>query len=142
MRTDTLLKRDSNTGVFLWKLRNFKITLFYRTPPVAASRSLALTINEKRIKAHKQRVLCQIIYLLCTWLITNNETLIVSLGNKTKNSSCYSWNFLHIMFAFHINVFFYKKHFYKKMNLKNPKMLRKSPASNAWPSIFKNADFC
>ena len=34
----TLLKRDSNTGVFLWNLLNFLgTTFFYRTPPVAAS---------------------------------------------------------------------------------------------------------
>ena len=31
--------------------------------------------------------------------------------------------------------FFNKKHFYKKMSLKNPQ------ASNAWAAIFKNADF-
>ena len=30
----TLLKRDSNTGVFQWILRNFKNTFFHRTPPV------------------------------------------------------------------------------------------------------------
>ena len=36
-RTSTLLKRDSNTGVFLWILRNFKKQLFHRTPPLAAS---------------------------------------------------------------------------------------------------------
>ena len=36
----------------------------------------------------------------------------------------------------------YKKNVYKKMSLKNlKKMLRKSPASNAWASILKNADF-
>ena len=33
----TLLKRDSDTGVFLWNLQNFYEHLFYRTPPVAAS---------------------------------------------------------------------------------------------------------
>ena len=34
----TLLKRDSNTGVFLWNLLNsLGTTFFYRTPPVAAS---------------------------------------------------------------------------------------------------------
>ena len=36
-RSSTLLKRDSNTGVFLWMLRNFYEQLFYRTPPLAAS---------------------------------------------------------------------------------------------------------
>ena len=46
---------------------------------------------------------------------------------------------------------FYKKNIYKKMSLKNPKTLRcyenlkkmlgKSPASNAWATIFKEADF-
>ena len=44
-----------------------------------------------------------------------------------------------------IYVFFCKENFYKKMSLKNPKnfkkMLRKSPASNVWAAIFKNADF-
>ena len=36
----------------------------------------------------------------------------------------------------------YKKNVYKKMSLKNlKKMLRKSPASNAWASILKNSDF-
>ena len=32
-----LLKRDSNTGVFLWILQHFKNSLFYRTLSVAAS---------------------------------------------------------------------------------------------------------
>ena len=36
-RPATLLKRDPNTGVFLWNLQYFKEHLFYRTPPVAAS---------------------------------------------------------------------------------------------------------
>ena len=31
----TLLKRDSNTGVFLWYCKIFKSSFFYRTPPVA-----------------------------------------------------------------------------------------------------------
>ena len=31
-----LLKRDSNTGVFLWNLRNFSEQLFYGTPPMTA----------------------------------------------------------------------------------------------------------
>ena len=33
----TLLKRDSNTDVFLWNLRNFLKNLFYKTPRVVAS---------------------------------------------------------------------------------------------------------
>ena len=33
----TLLKRNSNRYVFLRILRKFKVQLFYRTPPVAAS---------------------------------------------------------------------------------------------------------
>ena len=36
-RPATLLKRDSNTGVFLWSLRHFYNTFFYKTLPVAAS---------------------------------------------------------------------------------------------------------
>ena len=36
---------------------------------------------------------------------------------------------------------FYKKNIYKKMSLKNPKTLRKSPASNALAAIFKNIRF-
>ena len=36
-RPATLLKRDSNIGVFLRILRTFKEQLFYRTPPLAAS---------------------------------------------------------------------------------------------------------
>ena len=36
-RPATLLKTDSNTGIFLWYLRTFKEHIFYRTPPVAAS---------------------------------------------------------------------------------------------------------
>ena len=34
IRTAALLKRDSNTGVFLWNLRNVKNNFFHRTPPV------------------------------------------------------------------------------------------------------------
>ena len=44
-----------------------------------------------------------------------------------------------------VHVFLYKKNFYTTMSLKNPKnlrkMLRKSPAWNAWAAIFKNPDF-
>ena len=36
-KTATLLKRDSNTCVFLWILQIFRNSLFYRTPAVAAS---------------------------------------------------------------------------------------------------------
>ena len=35
-----LLKRDSNTGVFLWILQTFWEQLFYRTPATAASEGL------------------------------------------------------------------------------------------------------
>ena len=34
-RAETLLKRDSNTGVFMWILQNFYEQLFYRIPLVA-----------------------------------------------------------------------------------------------------------
>ena len=34
-RPATLLKRESNTGVFLWMLQNFKNSFLYRTPLVA-----------------------------------------------------------------------------------------------------------
>ena len=41
--------------------------------------------------------------------------------------------------------FLYKKNFYKEMSVKDlqnlKKLLRKSPASNAWAAIFKNSDF-
>ena len=38
LRSTTLLKKDSGTGVFLQILRKFlSITFFYRKPPVAAS---------------------------------------------------------------------------------------------------------
>ena len=36
-RPATLIKRVSNTGAFLWNLRNFWEHLFYRAPPVAVS---------------------------------------------------------------------------------------------------------
>ena len=37
LNSKTLSKRDSNTGVFLWNLRNFSEHLFYGTPLMAAS---------------------------------------------------------------------------------------------------------
>ena len=37
LRPAILLKRDFNTGVFLWNLEIFKNTFSYRRPPVAAS---------------------------------------------------------------------------------------------------------
>ena len=40
----TLLKRDSNTGVFLWILRNF-----YRTPSVASSDIVLIWISDFHI---------------------------------------------------------------------------------------------
>ena len=36
--TGSGLKRDSNTGVFMWTLRSFYEQRFYRTPPAVASR--------------------------------------------------------------------------------------------------------
>ena len=45
-RSATLLKRDPSTGVFLWNLRNFQNTFFYRTPPVAASALLTLLLKK------------------------------------------------------------------------------------------------
>ena len=36
-RPSILLKRDSNTGVFLWILRIFWVRVFYRTPLLATS---------------------------------------------------------------------------------------------------------
>ena len=39
-RPATLLKRHSNTGVFLWNCKSFKNTFFYRTPLVAASEQI------------------------------------------------------------------------------------------------------
>ena len=37
LRPAFLFKRDSDTGVFLWILRNFQEHIFYWTPPVTAS---------------------------------------------------------------------------------------------------------
>ena len=44
LRPAILLRRNSNTGVFLWILQSFKYTFFHRTPPVAAS----VTTKSKR----------------------------------------------------------------------------------------------
>ena len=38
LRSANLLKKDSGTGVFMWILKNFQNTFFYRTPPVVASK--------------------------------------------------------------------------------------------------------
>ena len=40
-RPATLLKRDSNTVVSLWNTVEFSRQLFYRTPPMAASKQLS-----------------------------------------------------------------------------------------------------
>ena len=40
-RSATLLKRDSNTGLFLWLLRNFKDTYFEKHLRTAASENLS-----------------------------------------------------------------------------------------------------
>ena len=40
-------KRDSDTGVFLWILRNFKENFFYRTYPMSACGFLELTVPEE-----------------------------------------------------------------------------------------------
>ena len=45
----TLLKRDSNTGVFLWVLRNVKSSFFYRKPPVAASEFVTCACYVKEV---------------------------------------------------------------------------------------------
>ena len=39
-------KRDSGAGVFPWILRKFLRTLFYRTPPVAASEIRDVSFSE------------------------------------------------------------------------------------------------
>ena len=46
-RPSTSLKRNSNTGLFLWILRNFEEQLFYRTPPVAASKEELLNSSSR-----------------------------------------------------------------------------------------------
>ena len=40
---------------------------FYRIPPMAASATTILRINEKRGKVHKQSVLFQTIYFILNW---------------------------------------------------------------------------
>ena len=49
LRPATLLRRDSNTGYSSEINKIFTNTLFYRTPPVAASRltNILLSLNEK-----------------------------------------------------------------------------------------------
>ena len=51
-----LLKRGSNTGVFLWTLRIFKYSFFYRTPLVAASADTWKIVVLQKIKLSKKRV--------------------------------------------------------------------------------------
>ena len=61
----TLLKGDSNTGVFLWIWRIFKKSCFYRIPLVATSQQTILLVSEMSIfsltltckKNHKTRQL-------------------------------------------------------------------------------------
>ena len=45
---------DSNTGVFLWVLRNFYDSFFKRTPPVAASRIFENILRSEPFSAQKQ----------------------------------------------------------------------------------------
>ena len=49
-KTVTFLKRDSNTGFFLWHLRNFKNMLLYRTSPVASESFQSATLLKKRLR--------------------------------------------------------------------------------------------
>ena len=42
LRPETLLKRDPDTGVFLWILQSFKKQTFYRTPLVAAASTIQI----------------------------------------------------------------------------------------------------
>ena len=42
LKGSNFFKRDSSTGVFLWNLQNFKKSLIYRTPPLAASGKLRI----------------------------------------------------------------------------------------------------
>ena len=62
---------------------------------------------------------------------------------ELKNTLRIHWK---LIFGNLIHGFLYRKKFYKKMSLKNPKtfknkMLKKYPASNVWAAIFKKADF-
>ena len=62
-RPATLLKRDSNTGVFLWILRNFQEHLFYRKPPVAAAVSVTFKVSHPTEKGVFVKVLSTQIWI-------------------------------------------------------------------------------
>ena len=55
-----LLKRDSNTGAFLWFCEIFKKTFFYKIPPVAASDSGRLVNPLKKFEKSDNN--CQVIF--------------------------------------------------------------------------------
>ena len=59
-RSATLLKRDFNSDIFVWILRNSEEQLFYRTPPVVASGmsvEVGCHINQKRDKNTSKRLM-------------------------------------------------------------------------------------
>ena len=83
----TLLKGDSNTGVFLWIWRIFKKSCFYRIPLMATSQQTILLVSEMSIfyltltckKIIKQDICilqwCHYYGLLIWYSVTKNECL-------------------------------------------------------------------
>ena len=68
----TLSRRDSNTGVVLWNLRNFYKRFFYRRLPMAASEITVLFYVKKYFRTKKkrrQKLITLLIYqvLLLKW---------------------------------------------------------------------------
>ena len=84
-RPATLLKTESNTGVFLWNLQNFQALLFYNKPTVAASERWIPDILAKTIKKNRVfwRIFCLIFFsfffffFFCSEFLCNyfNESL-------------------------------------------------------------------
>ena len=69
----TLLKRDSNTGLFLRNLRNFQVHFFYRTSPVAASDLVRVTALKRFMKGRTISSFCR---APCTKPLTSKTTEI------------------------------------------------------------------
>ena len=100
----TLLKRDSNTGVFFCDLQNFEEQFFYRTPPVAASGLEAAFFSYHKIKrctllktknkwiVHKNFRVCSISFSDCSLKATGIFHKLVSYKKLVSYMSNAKWH--------------------------------------------------
>ena len=109
----------------LWSILVCKV--FVQKLPICTAHHTFLESRQSEVTKNLYYVLSTHQGQICIFL---RLQLIVYERNTLKNKKQYRKY-----------MFFYNKKLYKKMSLKNPKNLRKSPASNDWGAVFKISYF-